>query len=167
MIQVALAGYSCRKLSLVTAIGPKSHSRRPALLRHWLLLCVVAVLGQIGAPTLAWCLHDADRGAHLESALADCADHVAPHDDAGDMPCHNDRGKANHLMLDADTPGKVTPPLAAADAAAPPRFESRLSLDEWLPSATGLPTPAAASAAGRHHLPDIGQLVGVTTHLLI
>lgn len=151
----------------MTAPGLKSRSRRNALLRHWLLLCVVAVLGQVGAPALAWCLHDAERGAHLESALTDCDDHVAPQPDAGDMPCHGEGDTTQHLMLDADTPGKVTPPLATADGAAPPPFELRLSLDEWLPGLSGLAATAAASASNPADLPDIGQLVGHTTRLLI
>lgn len=164
---VACDGRTCRKLSAVLASGLNPRSRRPALLRHWLLLCVVAVLGQAGAPTLAWCLHDAERGAHLESALTDCADHVEHAPDPGDVPCHDEGSASNHLMLDAETPGKVTPPLADADGTAPPRFESRLSLDEWLPSASALATTAATAASGRRDLPDIGQLVGRTTHLLI
>lgn len=89
---VARSGAFCRKLWRMFAPGIKARSRRPALLRHWLLLCVVVVLGQASAPAFAWCLHDAERGAHLESALTDCADHVehvehvehAP--DPGDMP---------------------------------------------------------------------------------
>ena len=151
----------------MTASGLQSRSRRPALLRHWLLLCVVAVLGQASAPALAWCLHDGERGAHLESALADCSDHVTPQPDSGDIPCHDEGSASNHLMLDTDTPGKVTPTLAVADSTAPPRLELRLSLEEWLPIATGLSTAGAPTASDPPALPDVGQLVGDTTHLLI
>ena len=164
---VARSGAICRKLRRMFAPGIKARSRRPALLRHWLLLCVVVVLGQASAPAFAWCLHDAERGAHLESVLTDCADHVEHAPDPGDIPCHDDGGITNHLMLDAETPGKVTPTAAVTDFSAPPRFELRLSLDEWLPPAAGPSASPAAPASDEPDLPGVGRLIGHTTHLLI
>lgn len=137
------------------------------MLRHWLLLCVVAVLGQAGAPALAWCLHDAEHGAHLESALTDCADHVAHTPDSGDMPCHDDGGSPTHLMLDAQTPGKVTPSAAVTDVGPLPQCQLRVSREDWLPRSAGASAPPTAPASGEPDRPGIGQLVGHTTHLLI
>lgn len=166
VIRVAPARGFCRKLGGVRARTALPRSR-PSALRHWLLLCVVALLGQTGAPALAWCLHDAERGAHLESALTDCADHIQHQQAAGDLPCHDDDGTIAHLMLDAQTPGKVTPAAIAIDAMALPPIELRLSLEDWLPRTLGAIQFDDAVTASPPDPSGIGRLVGHTSHLLI
>ncbi len=148
------------------APGFRPRSRR-SLLRHWLLLCVVAMLGQASAPALAWCLHDAGHGAHLESALTDCSehDHSVPVEHSPQR--HDSTGPCDHLMLDAQTPGTTTTSPALLDTALLFHGGLRVSLDEWLLPAAGptasafLRPPAAVDARG------LERLVGQTTHLLI
>jgi hypothetical protein len=148
------------------ASGFQPRSRR-SLLRRWLLLCVVAMLGQASAPVLAWCLHDAGHGAHLESALTDCSDHVHPEPVEHAQPCHDSTGPCDHLMLDAQTPGTTTSSPAVLDTELLFHGGLRLSLDEWLVPTAGptasafLRPPAAVDARG------LERLVGQTTHLLI
>lgn len=134
---------------------------------HWLLLCVIAVLGQNGAPTLAWCLHDTERVAHLESALSDCGDHVQHQPAAGELPCHDGDGTSDHLMLDAKTLGQVTSSAHALDTLAPSAIELRLSLEEWLPPSAGAIHFIGAFAPKPPDPSGIGRLVGHTTHLLV
>lgn len=150
----------------MSAPGRQPHLRRTRL-RRWLLLCVVATLGQMGAPALAWCLHDAERGAHLESALTDCTDHIQPEPAADAPPCHDAADGNAHLMLDAQTPGTMAASPALLDAAALLHTGLRLTLEEWLdPTAASAPLDARRPATAPDPA-DIERLVGQTTHLLI
>jgi hypothetical protein len=147
--------------------GRQPHVRR-TLLQRWLVVCVIAIVGQTGAPALAWCLHDAEHGAQLEFALTDCADHIQPEPATETHPCQDAADGHDHLMLDAETPGTTASPSPALlDAAALLQTGLRLTMDEWLNPAAGSASLEAQQPPAAPDPADIERLVGHTTHLLI
>lgn len=113
-----------------------------------MLLCVMAVLGQIGAPALAWCLHDG-AGAHVESAPTRC-DHQVPH----------------HQMIDAQDPGSAAAQSGGAVTAPCVAIVGHLLPIGWLELAATIHADRRRIAEARPP-PRIEQLSGHTTRLLI